>query len=160
MSRIVGTSALVASRTVMPMARYRVAVPRRSRLRKTLISSYGSPRSRIGITSAAPARVSLLSLVVGCRAVPLPAAPEWVPVYRRRRSAYLCPLLRLVTPNWNEYLPVQCRVVGILFFFQAEDGIRDGRVTGVQTCALPISRLRVTSQRMVASDPATDKFGP
>src|SRR6266581_3008965 len=25
-----------------------------------------------------------------------------------------------------------------LFFFQAEDGIRDGRVTGVQTCALPI----------------------
>src|SRR6266581_3877746 len=26
------------------------------------------------------------------------------------------------------------------FFFQAEDGIRDGRVTGVQTCALPILR--------------------
>src|SRR6266487_6161472 len=25
------------------------------------------------------------------------------------------------------------------FFFQAEDGIRDGRETGVQTCALPIS---------------------
>src|SRR5438876_1664052 len=24
------------------------------------------------------------------------------------------------------------------FFFQAEDGIRDGRVTGFQTCALPI----------------------
>src|SRR5438876_1886195 len=27
------------------------------------------------------------------------------------------------------------------FFFQAEDGIRAGRVTGVQTCALPISPL-------------------
>src|SRR2546426_5826801 len=26
----------------------------------------------------------------------------------------------------------------ILFFFQAEDGIRDYKVTGVQTCALPI----------------------
>src|SRR5207245_10681019 len=26
------------------------------------------------------------------------------------------------------------------FFFQAEDGIRDATVTGVQTCALPISR--------------------
>src|SRR5690606_39640100 len=26
----------------------------------------------------------------------------------------------------------------ILFFFQAEDGIRDFHVTGVQTCALPI----------------------
>src|SRR5439155_3962919 len=27
------------------------------------------------------------------------------------------------------------------FFFQAEDGIRDGHVTGVQTCALPISSV-------------------
>src|SRR3990167_7978602 len=27
----------------------------------------------------------------------------------------------------------------LLFFFQAEDGIRDLTVTGVQTCALPIS---------------------
>src|SRR6266487_5161796 len=33
-------------------------------------------------------------------------------------------------------------VVWFFFFFQAEDGIRDGRVTGVQTCALPISRDR------------------
>src|SRR5690348_17514098 len=30
------------------------------------------------------------------------------------------------------------------FFFQAEDGIRDGRVTGVQTCALPISIPRAS----------------
>src|SRR2546426_7172304 len=30
-------------------------------------------------------------------------------------------------------------IVLILFFFQAEDGIRDYKVTGVQTCALPIS---------------------
>src|SRR5436309_4531911 len=28
------------------------------------------------------------------------------------------------------------------FFFQAEDGIRDFHVTGVQTCALPISPVR------------------
>ena len=28
----------------------------------------------------------------------------------------------------------------VFFFFQAEDGIRDIGVTGVQTCALPISR--------------------
>src|SRR2546430_4162624 len=35
-------------------------------------------------------------------------------------------------PNWpHELLPI--------FFFQAEDGIRDLTVTGVQTCALPIS---------------------
>src|SRR5689334_19219901 len=30
--------------------------------------------------------------------------------------------------------------VFFFFFFQAEDGIRDGTVTGVQTCALPISQ--------------------
>src|SRR3712207_7518846 len=30
-----------------------------------------------------------------------------------------------------------------LFFFQAEDGIRDIGVTGVQTCALPISNHHV-----------------
>src|SRR5689334_24991864 len=28
--------------------------------------------------------------------------------------------------------------MSFFFFFQAEDGIRDGTVTGVQTCALPI----------------------
>src|SRR5690625_4908573 len=30
----------------------------------------------------------------------------------------------------------------LTFFFQAEDGIRDGHVTGVQTCALPIYLLK------------------
>src|SRR3712207_8652538 len=30
--------------------------------------------------------------------------------------------------------------MNLIFFFQAEDGIRDIGVTGVQTCALPISR--------------------
>src|SRR5256885_11081097 len=29
-------------------------------------------------------------------------------------------------------------VLGVIFVFQAEDGIRDYKVTGVQTCALPI----------------------
>src|SRR5256885_10765936 len=31
------------------------------------------------------------------------------------------------------------RLKCFFFFFQAEDGIRDYKVTGVQTCALPIS---------------------
>src|SRR5437588_11122876 len=35
----------------------------------------------------------------------------------------------------------------ILFFFQAEDGIRDHCVTGVQTCALPISLRGVRCHR-------------
>ena len=33
-------------------------------------------------------------------------------------------------------------LVFLFFFFQAEDGIRDRNVTGVQTCALPIYRLK------------------
>src|SRR2546426_10810951 len=33
------------------------------------------------------------------------------------------------------------------FFFQAEDGIRDYKVTGVQTCALPIWGQRAPSSR-------------
>src|SRR5258708_39038989 len=32
-------------------------------------------------------------------------------------------------------------MVKTFFFFQAEDGIRDDLVTGVQTCALPICRV-------------------
>src|SRR5699024_11612423 len=36
------------------------------------------------------------------------------------------------------------------FFFQAEDGIRDRNVTGVQTCALPISNFEIVSLRLIA----------
>src|SRR5260221_13704364 len=36
-------------------------------------------------------------------------------------------------------------------FLQAEDGIRDHCVTGVQTCALPISHTRKVNVRMVAA---------
>src|SRR5256886_11927023 len=38
-----------------------------------------------------------------------------------------------------------------IFFFQAEDGIRDLTVTGVQTCALPI--LKTTDKSAVAARP-------
>src|SRR5699024_5720582 len=37
--------------------------------------------------------------------------------------------------------------VFLLFFFQAEDGIRDRNVTGVQTCALPISSRLLHASR-------------
>src|SRR3989442_1930553 len=36
------------------------------------------------------------------------------------------------------------RLLMFFFFFQAEDGIRDADVTGVQTCALPICRCWYT----------------
>src|SRR5690606_40183862 len=37
------------------------------------------------------------------------------------------------------------------FFFQAEDGIRDFHVTGVQTCALPISPDQNAASKWLAS---------
>src|SRR5882757_2073736 len=46
------------------------------------------------------------------------------------------------------------------FFFQAEDGIRDIGVTGVQTCALPISPGRGGHLRGAASAPAGDARRP
>src|SRR2546430_9800505 len=44
--------------------------------------------------------------------------------------------------------------VKLFFFFQAEDGIRDLTVTGVQTCALPIliaiRRIAITPRSMLS----------
>src|SRR5262249_58871257 len=48
---------------------------------------------------------------------------------------------------------MRCRSVlssSVCFFFQAEDGIRDWSVTGVQTCALPISDLVHAANGVVA----------
>src|SRR5256885_11210812 len=48
--------------------------------------------------------------------------------------------------------------MGLFFFFQAEDGIRDYKVTGVQTCALPIcdprrQRVRGGRRRILPERP-------
>src|SRR5690606_39830382 len=45
-----------------------------------------------------------------------------------------------------------------IFFFQAEDGIRDFHVTGVQTCALPIYPVqRVTKTALPRSSGGTSR---
>ena len=45
----------------------------------------------------------------------------------------------------------------IFFFFQAEDGIRDYDVTGVQTCALPILwHPRITNRPHCPQTPGVD----
>src|SRR5699024_11606702 len=45
------------------------------------------------------------------------------------------------------------------FFFQAEDGIRDRNVTGVQTCALPISPWARTAARISRTTADTSTWG-
>src|SRR2546430_9442719 len=55
----------------------------------------------------------------------------------------------------GEVQGVRVRVLDVVFFFQAEDGIRDLTVTGVQTCALPIS----TRRRQGGSAIPTTRFG-
>src|SRR5256885_3470593 len=52
------------------------------------------------------------------------------------------------------YVLHRCYCCFFFFFFQAEDGIRDYKVTGVQTCALPIS----APQRVGAVDLPTGSF--
>src|SRR5438552_18354524 len=64
------------------------------------------------------------------------------------------------------YVCCVMHLVLLFFFFQAEDGIRDDLVTGVQTCALPISPrqifnlkieiiVRATSETPACSQPRT-----
>src|SRR2546430_2903145 len=66
-------------------------------------------------------------------------------------------------PTW-EHLESLVSSYDVFFFFQAEDGIRDLTVTGVQTCALPISRclehlgdLSVGARQTGADGPRRDR---
>src|SRR2546430_10481226 len=60
-----------------------------------------------------------------------------------------------------------CSVLSFFFFFQAEDGIRDLTVTGVQTCALPIScsggcrpRCKCGTATVTTFEPSRKAFEP
>src|SRR2546430_7165957 len=64
--------------------------------------------------------------------------------------------------RWGQLLAA--RRLFCFFFFQAEDGIRDLTVTGVQTCALPISqseriRCRAGNRRTVFPPLIADRAG-
>src|SRR2546426_12480060 len=48
----------------------------------------------------------------------------------------------------------------LFFFFQAEDGIRDYKVTGVQTCALPIFCIRWLPEERMANTIAESQISP
>src|SRR5258707_829092 len=67
-----------------------------------------------------------------------------------------------ITSYFYNFALKQSNFLLLFFFFQAEDGIRDIGVTGVQTCALPISRRRSgpqtrSGQWFEASGAATPK---
>src|SRR3989442_4890111 len=64
------------------------------------------------------------------------------------RCHCLMPLF-LATPDNVMFYTDVLDFVSFFFFFQAEDGIRDADVTGVQTCALPI---------LVGGEPALETF--
>src|SRR5438874_4307681 len=54
-------------------------------------------------------------------------------------SIVYAPYKDMIIPTRLSEAAYRCLL--FVFFFQAEDGIRDLYVTGVQTCALPISAL-------------------
>src|SRR2546430_6997342 len=62
------------------------------------------------------------------------------------------------TGRGGRYQVQWCTAVCMLicFFFQAEDGIRDLTVTGVQTCALPISRGHFRDLALMQHDAAEE----
>src|SRR5206468_5291802 len=52
----------------------------------------------------------------------------------------------VISSHSQQYIViVNTMFFSFFFFFQAEDGIRDLIVTGVQTCALPISHSEITA---------------
>src|SRR5205807_5516514 len=53
----------------------------------------------------------------------------------------------------------RCAVSRFFFFFQAEDGIRDYKVTGVQTCALPILTEFTGGRAEIALDDSAATVG-
>src|SRR2546428_7313315 len=62
----------------------------------------------------------------------------------------------------DDVILLQGLEVNVVFFFQAEDGIRDLTVTGVQTCPLPIfgGGHQVAQTRRLSLDPSATSAPP
>src|SRR5216684_7137311 len=66
----------------------------------------------------------------------MPSSASWSIAERHGAPLSVGPAL---SHDWKLSVYSQSSSTPLVFFFQAEDGIRDVAVTGVQTCALPIS---------------------
>src|SRR5256886_8810204 len=90
----------------------------------------------------------MLVMVVYC------SESRWIERSTLLMSLILLELRVLLSPTLNFWPVWFSWTLLLFFFFQAEDGIRDLTVTGVQTCALPIShqcRLRQWRQHPACS---------
>src|SRR5256885_7957908 len=68
-----------------------------------------------------------------------------LPVPRKESSLWLPAIVRVSLIKRSSAYEIRFE---LCFFFQAEDGIRDYKVTGVQTCALPILALKVSDREI------------
>src|SRR5439155_9240128 len=62
--------------------------------------------------------------------------------------------------NYHQPSAIGSIAESAIFFYQAEDGIRGGHVTGVQTCALPISGSSLPRSALMTSLRAMFLFTP
>src|SRR5438093_8635174 len=72
---------------------------------------------------------------------------------KKRAAARVAPIQ--ILPGHHDH-----HLLDIYYFFQAEDGIRDWSLTGVQTCALPISSYATRSRSDAATGASGGRTGP
>src|SRR5687768_15173011 len=99
--------------------------------------SFSPPRPGASMTEARTKRPVLQAAAAVMTAAVARAAPAAVARPAARTAVAAGSVVGAAVSPTAAGAPVSATAV--VFFFQAEDGIRDVAVTGVQTCALPIS---------------------
>src|ERR1022692_4753727 len=94
----------------------------------------GRGRPEVSLAQFLPARPDLLKFLAFW------LRHDFSPGFASSATGMASPDRSAAVPPAQHQSPPGCRGDAKLrdFFFQAEDGIRDYKVTGVQTCALPI----------------------
>src|SRR5579884_2744830 len=91
-----------------------------------------TPRRRVGAAEGPRPRSEERRVGKECRS-------RWSPYHYNKKAIEKLVVFKIDLDKCGTFFNLAgYQRFGELFFFQAEDGIRDGHVTGVQTCALPI----------------------